>query len=214
MSFTKKNYIDGETVITAGDLNGIQDELIRVAGIADAQPDTPAENGGYYTPTVTQPTSDTMRISFSGSKSDMPAVSPAAVTLPKGQQGDAYVLTETDKSDIADIAAQQLAGTTYSKPEIDSKLDGYATKEYVDNAVGGINIPVVPTKISAFENDKGYLTAHQDLSDYAKKQDIPDVSGFVTAADVEAMGYQTEEQVNTLIAMAISAISRAEDGAY
>ncbi len=34
-------------------------------------------------------------------------------------------------------------------------------------------IPTVPTKVSAFENDKGYLTAHQDLSSYAKKSDIP-----------------------------------------
>lgn len=176
MSFTKKTYIDGETVITAGDLNGIQDELIRVAGIADAQPDTPAEDGGYYTPTVTQPSADTMRISFSGSKSGMPAVAPAAVALPKGPQGqqgpkgDDYVLTETDKSDIADIAAQRLAGATYSKPEIDSKFSSYATKQ--------------------------------------------DVSDFVTAADVEAMGYQTEAQVNALISSAIGRIGRAEEGAF
>lgn len=29
-------------------------------------------------------------------------------------------------------------------------------------------IPVVPTKVSAFENDAGYLTEHQSLADYAK----------------------------------------------
>lgn len=179
MSFTRKTYIDGETVITAGDLNGIQDELIRVASIADTPSDTPSEDGGYYTPTVTQPSADTMRISFSGSKSGMPAVAPAAVALPKGPQGqqgpkgDDYVLTETDKSDIADIAAQQLAGATYSKPEIDSKL-----------------------------------------SSYAQKQDIPDVSGFVTVTDVEAMGYQTEAQVNALIAATINGLGHAEDGVY
>ena len=28
-------------------------------------------------------------------------------------------------------------------------------------------IPTVPTKISAFENDKGYLTSHQSLAGYA-----------------------------------------------
>ena len=37
-------------------------------------------------------------------------------------------------------------------------------------------IPVVPTKVSAFMNDAGYLTQHQSLDDYAKKTDI---SGFV-----------------------------------
>ena len=34
-------------------------------------------------------------------------------------------------------------------------------------------IPTVPTKVSAFENDAGYLTAHQDLSSYATKSDVP-----------------------------------------
>lgn len=33
-------------------------------------------------------------------------------------------------------------------------------------------IPTVPTKVSAFENDKGYLTEHQSLSEYAKKTEL------------------------------------------
>lgn len=33
-------------------------------------------------------------------------------------------------------------------------------------------IPVVPTNVSAFENDAGYLTQHQSLDDYAKKTDV------------------------------------------
>lgn len=39
-------------------------------------------DGGYYTPGVTQPTADTMQISFAPSKSDMPAVNPVTVNLP------------------------------------------------------------------------------------------------------------------------------------
>lgn len=35
------------------------------------------------------------------------------------------------------------------------------------------DIPTVPTKVSAFTNDAGYLTQHQDLSAYAKKTEIP-----------------------------------------
>ena len=93
----------------------------------------------------------------------------------------------------------------------------------------------MPTKVSAFENDKGYLTEHQDLSQYALKTEIPsieglatetyvdnaisaivipDVSNFITMAAVEAKGYQTESQVNTLINTALDAISNAEDGTY
>ena len=137
----------------------------------------------------------------------------------------------------------------------------------------------MPTKVSAFENDKGYLTEHQDLSEYAKKTEIPsieglatetyvdnaisnieigtsdneiyigtteptggstklwinpdgssanyatetyvdtavgaivipDVSNFTTMAEVEAKGYQTESQVNTLINTALGVI---ENGTY
>lgn len=57
-------------------------------------------------------------------------------------------------------------------------------------------IPTVPTKVSAFDNDAGYLTEHQDLSEYAKKTEIPSVpvksvngkTGAVslTASDVKA----------------------------
>lgn len=35
------------------------------------------------------------------------------------------------------------------------------------------DIPTVPTKVSAFENDTGYLTEHQSLEAYAKKTEIP-----------------------------------------
>lgn len=59
----------------------------------------------------------------------------------------------------------------------------------------------IPTKVSHLENDAGYLTEHQSLEGYAKTTDIPDVSA-----------YQTEDQVNTLIAEALSAASIAYVG--
>ena len=46
------------------------------------------------------------------------------------------------------------------------KLSGCVQRSAVD-------IPTVPTKVSAFTNDAGYLTEHQDLSEYAKKTEIP-----------------------------------------
>lgn len=37
-------------------------------------------------------------------------------------------------------------------------------------------IPVVPTNISAFENDAGYLTQHQSLTNYPKKTELANVA--------------------------------------
>lgn len=43
--------------------------------------------GGYYTPEVTQPSDDTMQVSFTASKDNMPPVEPVSVTLPAGPAG-------------------------------------------------------------------------------------------------------------------------------
>lgn len=46
-------------------------------------------------------------------------------------------------------------------------------QEIAQYAKDSIVIPEVPTNVSAFNNDAGYLTEHQDLSEYAKLSDIP-----------------------------------------
>jgi hypothetical protein len=76
--------------------------------------------------------------------------------------------------------AQGRAGVIL-KPDGTIDTTGYATEEYVDNAVENI------------------LDANIDLTDYVKKSELPDVSGFVTMAQVEAKGYLTEAEVLDLI---------------
>ena len=83
-------------------------------------------------------------------------------------------------------------------PETD--LTGYATEKYVDDAVAGVDVTEqlkdyalkseIPTKVSEFENDAGYLTEHQNLDAYALKESIPvKVSELTNDA-----GYLTEHQ--------------------
>lgn len=36
--------------------------------------------------------------------------------------------------------------------------------------------PTIPTKTSQLTNDSGFLTSHQDLTQYAKKTDVPAVT--------------------------------------
>lgn len=43
--------------------------------------------GGYYTPEVTQPSADTIQVSFAASENNMPPVEPVSVTLPAGPAG-------------------------------------------------------------------------------------------------------------------------------
>ena len=70
------------------------------------------------------------------------------------------------------------------------------------NGMTGDVVLDIPSKTSDLVNDSGFLTEHQSLADYAKKSEIPDVSGFltsipdeyVTETELDAKGYLTEHQ--------------------
>ena len=103
----------------------------------------------------------------------------------------------TEHQDISHLATKkELFSKDYNdltnKPTIPS-IDGLATKTYVNEEIEKIDvtsqlgdyakksdIPIVPTKISAFSNDKGYLT------------NIP--GEYVTEAELNSKGYLTEHQ--------------------
>lgn len=46
------------------------------------------KNGGYYVPSVTQPTEDTMEVRYTPSDTSMPEVGSVIVALPQGKKGD------------------------------------------------------------------------------------------------------------------------------
>lgn len=98
---------------------------------------------------------------------------------------DYYTKGQTDKAIEDAVGAIEI-------PEVPT-LDGYATEQFVSEAIGAIDFP------------------ETDLSDYALKTEIPDVTGFTTMGAVEAKGYQTEAQVNSLINAALGVI---ENGSY
>lgn len=88
-------------------------------------------------------------------------------------------------------------GNYYTKTEVDTSLELKANKS---------EIPTVPTNVSAFTNDAGYLTEHQSLDNYytksevdtsleakANKTEIPTVPTNVSAFTNDA-GYLTEHQ--------------------
>ena len=97
-----------------------------------------------------------------------------------------------NKPNFADVATSGDYNDLSNKPTIPS-VKGLASEAYVNEKVAAIVIPEVPTKVSAFENDKGYLTEHQSLAEYAKKTEIPTVPTNVSAFTNDA-GYLTEHQ--------------------
>ena len=88
--------------------------------------------------------SGTSEMDLKGEKGDQGQIGPQG---PQGPAGQDYVLTEEDKQEIANLV-----------PTSGTDLTGYATEEYVNNAVSGIS---VPRDLSAFNNDVGYITRDQ-----------------------------------------------------
>ena len=93
-------------------------------------------------------------------------------------------------ADLAQVAKTGSYNDLADKPSIPSTT-GLATETYVDSKIAEIIIPTVPTKVSAFENDAGYLTEHQSLADYS-----------------------TTAQVQTMISSAIGAITNGNEVSY
>lgn len=103
-------------------------------GTTDTGVSAEGEDGGHYIPVVTQPSSDKLQISFTPSKSDMPAVNPVTVTLPVSEgSGENANQVEPAWSDIPKIffgdPLQQTKDeivTTFSYRSKTMSLDCYA----------------------------------------------------------------------------------------
>lgn len=114
----------------------------------------------------------------------------AAIDFPEtdltGYAKESYVDDKIDS--IVIPSTEGLASEKYVDEKVSSikvpSLDGYATEDYVDQKIKDIDFPEtdlskyalktdIPTKVSKFENDAGYLTEHQSLSLYALKSELP-----------------------------------------
>lgn len=107
-------------------------------------------------------------------------------------------------ADLAQVAKTGSYNDLVNKPTIPSTA-GLASTKYVDDKVAGIVIPTVPTKVSAFENDKGYLTEHQSLAEYAKKTEIPAPYTLPTASTSTLGGVKVDGNTITITDGVISA---------
>lgn len=103
------------------------------------------------------------------------------------------------KVDLSGYALKNHEHSQYALTSAIPKLDGYATKTYVAEQIGKIDLSGVDLSEYALKDHthdeyapvnhshSQYLTEHQDLSAYALKTEIPNVSGFQTEAQVKAL---------------------------
>ena len=71
------------------------------------------------------------------------------------------------KQDVITDLATIRANAELAKSALQSIPEEYATKTYVTEQIEGISLPTVPTNVSAFTNDAGYLSKEEADSLYA-----------------------------------------------
>ena len=119
-------------------------------------------------------------------------------TGPRGAQGPAGIIVNPDGTiDTSQYATETYVNQKIAQVEAGSvDLSNYYTKAQVDAKIPD----VTGLDSQTWVEEKGYLTQHQSLANYALKSEIPDVSQ-----------YQTATQVQTLIDNALGVI---ENGTY
>lgn len=99
------------------------------------------------------------------------------------EEGNVYLIIGKDIAATYDVEDNEIT-TTYAKKT---------------------EIPTVPTNVSAFTNDAGYLTEHQSLVEYAKKTEIPAPYTLPTASTSTLGGVKVDGNTITITDGVISA---------
>ena len=122
----------------------------------------------------------------------------------KQESGD-YVTNE--ELEAKDYATKSEIPTKVSQLENDSE---FITSENLPDLSNYALKSEIPTNVSAFTNDSGYIT-NSALTDYAKKSEIPDISGLATKTELS--GYALVDHTHT--ASQVSGLARvATTGSY
>lgn len=144
-------------------------------------------DGGYYTPAVTQTDANTMRVAFTPSKADMPAVQDTDITIPSGGSGSVAVdstLTVEGQAADAKATGDAIRSLSENKVQADWDQNDSASADYVKNR--------------PFWRKIDYNT--YDLSVYTEPAEIdipliPDLSAAGKTITINVNGLDTEYTV-------------------
>ena len=144
-----------------------------------------------------------------------------------GGGGSGDLSAYAKKSELGAAAFSNNYNDLDNKPTIPEAYDDteirqmIAGKQPVGDYALKSEIPTVPTNVSAFTNDAGYLTEHQSLNGYATEawvesqgflKEHQSLAGYVREEDIS--GFQTADQVQAAITTALGNIGIAEEGTY
>lgn len=165
---------DLATVATSGSYNDLSDKPT----IPSAYTLPTASNtvmGGVKIGSNISVSSGTISITKSNVTSALGYTPPTSDTVyNNATTSTAGLMSASDKVKLNSIAAN---ANNYTHPSTHpasmiTGLASVATSGSYSDLSNKPTIPVVPTNVSAFINDAGYLTQHQSLDDYAKKTDV------------------------------------------
>lgn len=123
--------------------------------------------------------------------------------------------------DLTGYATETYVDEKIASVDVSKQLEDYAKKEYVDEKVASVDVsdqlteyakkdelfskdyndlinkPIIPTKVSEFENDAGYLTEHQNLDAYATKDYVQEEISKVDVSE-QLKDYAKQSDVTNL----------------
>lgn len=149
--------------------------------LANKPGNTSVEDGGYYTPAVTQPDDETVQFDFTPSKVNMPAVEPVQVKLP--------VPDSNQKVEKAYTAELSITGFVRSNGTISTAASGlrtdYISTEGVTKIYGNAGFVTSAAVIAFYDADKVFMESISvigssmtaDGTDYGEGAFELDISG-------------------------------------
>lgn len=123
--------------------------------------------------------------------------------------------------DLTGYATEKYVDEKIASVDVSKQLEDYAKKEYVDEKVASVDVsnqlteyakkdelfskdyndlinkPTIPTKVSEFENDAGYLTEHQNLDAYATRDYVQEEISKVDVSE-QLKDYAKQSDVTNL----------------
>ena len=165
---------DIATVATSGSYNDLSDKPT-IPSAYTLPTASSAVMGGVKIGSNISVTSGTISITKSNVTSALGYTPPTSDTVyNNATTSTAGLMSASDKVKLNSIAAN---ANNYTHPSTHpasmiTGLASVATSGSYSDLSNKPTIPVVPTNVSEFINDAGYLTQHQSLDDYAKKTDV------------------------------------------